>query len=320
MGNRVKKQSAQFLSRRSFNKKVTLGVSTMLLSNSLRAQSKGRIRLGAPVYGTFSDPVEWADAHRAKGYGAAYCPVKYDDPKELKLEYVKAAKEKNLVISEVGAWSNPISINEEERKKALQKNIEALALAEEIGAHCCVNISGSRGELWDGPHKDNLTSETFDLVVETVRKIIDTVKPERTFYTLETMPYTIPDSPDSYLDFINAIDRKQFACHLDVVNMINCPRRYYNNGNFIRDCFKKLGPYIKNCHAKDILLEDKLTVHLNEIRPGLGGLDYAVYLSELAKLPDSIGLMIEHLSTAEDYDLAADYIRSVGKKQGLEFI
>jgi hypothetical protein len=31
-----------------------------------------------------------------------------------------------------------------------------LALADEIGSLCCVNISGSRGSQWDGPHPDNL--------------------------------------------------------------------------------------------------------------------------------------------------------------------
>ena len=77
--------------------------------------------------------------------------------------------------------------------------------------------------------------------------------------------------------------------------------------------FSKLGPHIKSCHAKDITLrEDNYIPQLDEVRAGLGNLDYAVFLQELAKL-DDVPLMMEHLETAEEYDLAARHIRSVGK-------
>ena len=56
-------------------------------------------------------------------------------------------------------------------------------------------------------------------------------------------------------------------------------------GLFLRECFALLGPQIVGVHAKDILLRPNLTVHLDEVRPGLGGLDYAVFLEEMAKLP-----------------------------------
>ncbi|MEA1996698.1 MAG: TIM barrel protein, partial [Gemmatimonadota bacterium] len=154
---------------------------------------------------------------------------------------------------------------------------------------------------------------TFDLIVETTRKIIDEVKPGRSFFTLETMPWQYPDSPDSYLRLIEAIDRKAFAAHLDPVNLVCSPQRYYKNADLIRECFRKLGPYIQSCHAKDTLLYEQFVTHIDEVRPGLGKLDYTVYLSELSKLP-GIPLMIEHLETAEEYKEAADYIRSVAAR------
>jgi sugar phosphate isomerase/epimerase len=82
--------------------------------------------------------------------------------------------------------------------------------------------------------------------------------------------------------------------------------------------FKKLGPHIKSCHAKDIFLQAKATTHLDEVRPGLGNLDYAVLLKELSRFPDT-PLMIEHLKGAEEYAKAAEHIRSVAKKVGLSF-
>jgi sugar phosphate isomerase/epimerase len=155
------------------------------------------------------------------------------------------------------------------------------------------------------------------MVVETTRKIIDAVKPTHTWYTLEAMPWAFPYSADSYLRLIKAIDRKGFAVHLDPVNMVVSPEIFFNNGSMIQECFKKLGPYIKSCHAKDIILrEDIYTPHLDEVRAGLGKLDYSVFLKELSRLSD-VPLMIEHLNTAEEYKAAADYIREVGKNNGI---
>ncbi|MBW7457754.1 sugar phosphate isomerase/epimerase, partial [Paenibacillus sepulcri] len=223
--------------------------------------------------------------------------------------YLKAAREHDILISEVGAWSNPISRNEETRRSAVAYCIKRLELAERIGAQCCVNIAGSRGEQWDGPDPDNFSDETFDLIVETTREIIDAVKPERTVFALEMMPWVFPDSADTYLALIKAIDRKGFGVHFDPVNIVSSPRTYYRNGEMIRDFFARLGPYIRNCHAKDILLHGKLTVHLDEVIPGRGMLDYRIFLSELNKLHPDTTLIIEHLSTNEDYQQAADYIR-----------
>ena len=311
------------ISRRNFTKLSMTGAASLLLLNQQGADAKTLpvsdcIRLGGPVFGDFKDPKDWIMAVKAEGYSAAYCPVSAGTDEQTVKAFKKAAKEANIVISEVGAWSNPISRNEKERKDAINKCKESLALADLIGAGCCVNISGSKSEKWDGPHPDNISKETFDQIVQTTRNIIDAVKPVRTFFTLETMPWALPDSPDSYLELIKAIDRKQFAVHLDPVNMINSPRRYYNTGSFIKECFDKLGPYIKNCHAKDILLSTNLTVHLDEVLLGTGGLDYKVFLYELSKLKN-VPLMLEHLKTKEEYTQAAKNLRSVAKSIGINF-
>ena len=276
------------------------------------------IRLGGPVQGKFSDPSDWVKAVKSLGYSAGYCPVQPGDPRELIRSYREEAKKSNILIAEVGAWSNMLDPNESARKEAVRKNIEALRLADEIGAACCVNISGARGEIWDGPYEGNYSEETFDLIVETVRNIIDQVKPSGSFYTLEPMPYMLPDSPDSYLELIKAVNRRQFGVHLDPVNMISSPQKYFKNGSFLKECFAKLGPHIKSIHAKDIIILPKLTFHLDECRPGLGILDYTVFLQEASKLKN-IPFMLEHLSNQEDYKLAADYVRSAGKKAGISF-
>jgi sugar phosphate isomerase/epimerase len=275
------------------------------------------MRLGGPV-SRGDDPIAWAKRHGELGYRAAYWPLDASAGEDLERAYLRAAADADIVIAEVGAWSNPISRNSTEARAAIEKCCTQLALADRVGARCCVNISGSRGPRWDGPSMDNLTQDTFDLVVETTRAIIDAVRPTRTCYTLEPMPWAFPDSPETYLELVEAIDREQFGVHLDPVNMINSPRRYYGNAEFLRECFRLLGPHIQSVHAKDIVLRDTLTVHLDEVRPGLGALDYAVFLREMTHLDPDTPFMLEHLSAEEEYLLAADYVRAVARSAGVE--
>lgn len=275
------------------------------------------MRLGGPVFGDCSDPDRWVAATRAVGYRAAYCPVDASASDGTVREYARAAASADIVIAEVGAWSNPISTDEKVRAAAIEHCRRQLDLADRIGARCCVNIAGSRGSKWDGPCAEDLAPETFDLIVETVRAIIDAVKPSRTFYTLETMPWMPPDSTDSYLELVAAIDRPAFAVHFDPVNLISSPQCYFDNAALMRDFVKRLGPRIRSVHVKDIALGQNLTVHLDEVRPGAGGLDHAALLLALNTLEADLPIMLEHLPTEEDYRLAADHIRGVAAACGV---
>lgn len=275
------------------------------------------MRLGGPVLEPLESPETWIDGLRKRGYSATYFPLDYTAAEADIEAYRRAAEEAGIVIAEVGAWSNPLSPDDATRKQAVERCTRQLALADQVGARCCVNIAGSRGEQWDGPHPDNLTPETMDLIVACVREIIDAVRPTRTAYSLETMPWMYPDSADSYVALIEAIDRPAFAVHLDPVNLVCSPQRYYGNAALIRECFEKLGPRIRSCHAKDIILHPNLTTHLDEIRPGLGGLDYATFLREAEKLGPDTPVLLEHLPDEAEYAAAAAHVRGVAKTIGV---
>lgn len=308
------------MNRREFTKNMGVVMTALNLPIWKKTVSaKPFVRLGAPLLERFDGPDEWIALLKKDRYRAAYCPLKKDAPADQIKAYQTAAKRADIVIAEVGAWSNPISPDADMARTAIKKCIDSLALSEAIGANCCVNISGSKNPAqWAGPHKDNFSTATFDQIVEVTRRIIDEVKPTQTYFALELMPWSYPDSPDSYLRLIKAIDRKRFAVHLDPMNIIDSPRSFFSNSALIKDCFAKLGPYIRSCHGKDIILkEDVYTPQLVECRPGLGQLDYTMFLTELSKLKN-IPLMLEHLSTTEAYQQAATYIRSVGDKVGID--
>lgn len=274
------------------------------------------IRLGAPVYGDCSSPDKWAATVRNEGWSAAYCPLQNGDDQSLVRAYADAAERAGIVIAEVGVWNNPIDRDETRRRAAIEACKAKLYLAESIGAACCVNIAGSLNpSVWHGPHKDNLSAGTLEIIVAVTREIVDTIKPKRTFYTLEAMPWIYPDSVDSYIEAVKAIDRPGVAVHLDPVNFITNPRTYFSNAAMLEDCFKRLGPLIKSCHAKDICLrQEPVSVMFDEVRPGLGALDYTTFLRNMASLNRDIPLMIEHLPGLIEYRKAGEYIRETAQK------
>lgn len=79
------------------------------------------------------------------------------------------------------------------------------------------------------------------------------------------------------------------------------------------------GDRIVSVQAKDVWLEEpSISVILREVRPGSGHLDYAAYLHALDGLRHEVPLMMEHLPSEQEYDLAADHIRAVAQREGIE--
>lgn len=274
--------------------------------------------VGAPLFLKTDDPRELAREARRLGYAAAYCPPAspHDAARLRAIEAGFAAE--NVVLAEAGVWVNLMDADPARRKENLQKVTDGLAVAEAVGARCAVTICGSFNEkVWYGPHPKNLSPEFFDAAVENARKIIDAVKPRRAKFTYEMMGWSLPDSPDAYLKMIRAVDRAAFAVHLDICNLVNCPERFYNNAALIDECFRKLGRWIASCHAKDLDWKPEMNIHFVEVIPGRGQMDYRAWLRGLASLPHPVPLMLEHLSTAEEYAEGAAFIRRTASELGL---
>jgi sugar phosphate isomerase/epimerase len=278
------------------------------------------MRIGGGIVKPYTNPDEWISLVKDLGYSTVLVPVEYNASKEEKREYLNYIKKYNLVLGEVGIWRNPLSPNEMERKATMEYSKKQLALAEEMGANCCINVAGARGDIWDGAYKDNYSDEVYGLIIDYTREIIDSVKPVRTFYAIEPMPWAVPDSPDAYLKLIKDIDRPAFAVHLDFANMINNPKRYVYSTEFITECFQKLGPYIKSIHIKDVFMNDKLPCCIEEAMPGKGSIDFANVLRLCEGLGKDTTAFVEHLETYEEYKEAVSYVRKLAEGENITIV
>ena len=283
--------------------------------------AKGKaVRLGGPIFNAPAEPEALALAHRKLGYRAAYCPgVDLNDSQKIR-EYETAFAKHDVVLAEVGRWVNLMDADPQKRAANIKTVTEGLALADAIGARCCVDIAGSFNEKsWFGPHPDNFSKRFFDAAVENARKIIDAVAPKRAKFCYEMMGWAFPHGAAAYWKLIRAVDRKGFGVHLDPCNAINSPERYYDNTALLNECFDKLGPWIESCHAKDLTWDVEMNIHFREVTCGTGCLDFATYLKRLASLAKDAPLMIEHMPNAEEYDKSRRYLFEVGKKISVRF-
>ena len=257
-----------------------------------------------------SSPKEWAETHKALGLKSVVFPVDCNAGEKLIDAYKEEAEKHGLLIAEVGIWRNTLAADMAEREKWIDYAIRQLKMADKIGAACCVNVVGTPyGPRWDGGYRQNFSQELWQLAVKMIQRIIDEAKPVRTKFSIESMPWMIPSSPDEYVRLIKDVNRKEFGAHLDVVNMITSPERYFFNDKFLEECFSKLKGKICSCHLKDIRLKEEYTFQLEECACGQGTLDLELFAklatAENAQMP----MIIEHLSTDEEYLESLKYVQ-----------
>ena len=278
------------------------------------------MRLGGTVSGNFSGPEEWERLLVKSRFRAVTAPFNCDTPESETDAYRAACERHDVLIAEVGVWNNVFDPDPARAAAAVEYAVKQLKLADRTGVRCCVNIAGTAGTAgWDAADRSNFTDETYERIIRSVREIIDRAEPKYAFYTLEPMPWMIPDSPDVYLQLIRDVDRLQFGAHMDFVKMINCPRRYLAPEKFISECFTKLGPMIRSTHLKDSRMDpNRLTAMLEECSPGEGSLDFAKVLKILdEQLPAEAPVLLEHMTTFEEYERAYNYVAAVAAENGI---
>lgn len=266
-----------------------------------------RLGISTSLYGL--TPQQWADKMVDLGCRSVVFPVDHTADKALIDEYVAEAKSHDLLIAEVGVWRNAISEDKSEAAKNMEYSINQLKLADYVGARCCVNVAGAiGGPRWDGGYRENFSKYAFDKTVAMIQEVIDAAKPVNTYFSIESMPWMIPTSPQEYMKLIEAVNRDRFCAHLDVINMINCPERYFFSDEFLEECFDVLGDTIKSCHLKDIKLLDDYTFQLRECACGEGTFNFKKYMELATKLDPDMPMIIEHLKNDEAYEESVSFV------------
>ncbi len=269
------------------------------------------MRLGTSSALTHGSPEEWAEKQRSLGCAAVVFPVQSDEPEKKIIAYKEAAEKAGLMIAEVGIWRNAMAADSEKRRENRDYCVEQLRLADFLHARCAVNVAGAFGEIWDGGYRENYSEEAWKETIAMVREIIDRAEVKNTYFTLEPMPWMIPTGPEEYLKLIDAVERDRFAVHMDIINMISSAERYFHPEEFVDECAELLGKRIRSCHIKDVHLDRRYTLRLEECGPGDGEFPLRYYAERMHGIDPEMPLILEHLSTDEEYLKYTAYLKEV---------
>ena len=117
-------------------------------------------------------------------------------------------------------------------------------------------------------------------------------------------------------NFLDDVADPRCKVNLDPTNMVHL-NNHFHTTELLNQCFDLLGEDIMGCHAKDsYILPHTQTVHVQEVCPGGGRLDYETYIARLSRMKWPRSLLPEHFP-AEQNPEAYAYMRKIAAKLGV---
>jgi len=259
---------------------------------------------------------------RDNGYaGCVTRPDRWNKATDSELRELNAAlKEFDVVVFEVGGYTNMIHPDTSERQKNLKHLAMCIETADKVGCPMVGTISGSLDPVnFFNVHPDNWTEATWKLLVDAMKQVLRDTSGMKAAIGMEAQVTTNIDGPEAHKRLIDDVGDPRCAVNLDPVNMMSLAT-YYHTTELLTDCFDLLGESILGCHAKDTYIwPDKQTVHVQEVAAGRGVMDYETYLVRLSRMKWPRTILPEHVP-ADQLIEAAEYIRTVAKKVGVKVL
>ena len=248
----------------------------------------------------------------------------WHDVSDSQIRELRAALDQHdIVIFETGGYRNLLHTDENQRQEYCRRIAYCLEAAEKIGCPMVGTISGSRNpegnEFVDNyaVHPDNWTLETWNLLMKSLRQILDDTSGLKAVIGMEAQVTTNIDGPLAHKRLIEDMGSDRIKVNLDPTNMVHLYNHFHTT-ELINECFDLLGEDIFGCHAKDsYVLPHSQTVHVQEVCPGRGNLDYETYLVRLSHMKWPRSLLVEHIP-ADQHAEAYAYIRKVAGKVGVK--
>ncbi len=286
---------------------------------------KTPIRLATGLARTGNEDFEvMAKRVRDGGYTAVVTsPDPWHGMPESEMAQVRAALKKyDVVVYEVGGYRNMLHTVEAERQKNLKHLARCIEAADKIGCPMVGTISGSRDPQNlradnFAPHPDNWTEATWKLLISGVRQVLKDTAGCKAVLGMEAQVTTNQDNPKAHRRLLDDVGDPRLKVNLDPTNMVHF-YNYYHTTDLVNECFDLLGEDIMGCHAKDTyIIPDQQTVHVQEVCPGRGVMDYETYLVRMSKMKWPRALLPEHIP-GDQYIEAKNYIEKVAAKVGVK--
>lgn len=261
---------------------------------------------------------------RDAGFSGIFTRFRDNDPlttPRADAEALKAllADEGLRLYQATGYWQNMITSDETARAEAVRVVQAALRLAGWMGARGIDTGPGSMNPAgpWF-PHPDNWTAKAEAQLIRTLKDCAKAAEDAGVFLSLESHSLVTPRTPEIALRILDAVDSPWVRCDYDSANWITLDT-IYDTGAALNAHFDLLGKHICSAHAKDIWVENRLAIHLQDGCPGKGLMDFATLFNRLEALDPDYPLIAEGNSSEELPEVGALFHR-IAKEQGIRVL
>ena len=246
-------------------------------------------------------------------------------------------RDHNLPICCISGYTNIIHPDPEEREKRVGYLKEIIRHAQYLGTPYVISETGTFNTESDWVHHPkNKTEEGFEVCREVIADLSQHAYDHGAVFLLETYVNNVVGSVEETVKMFAHVDHPGLGLLMD-------PTNYFESHNIdemdgiLEQVFDTLSDKIRIGHAKDVKRsgDDKSEKHVDigddeameshtfrgvgEIElpaPGLGELNYDLYLKRLAEKHPNIPMIIEHLEE-DDVPRAKAFIDGKLRAQGL---
>jgi sugar phosphate isomerase/epimerase len=145
------------------------------------------------------------------------------------------------------------------------------------------------------PHPQNHRPETRARLVESLRQLIPHAETAGIPLALEGHVVSPVDTPEAARWVLDEAGSSLLGFNADPVNFVRTIDQAYDNTALIHELFDLLGEAMLTAHAKDVTVEERLVIHVEECVPGAGYLDQPAFLRRFQQCRPEGVVLIEHL-------------------------
>lgn len=198
-----------------------------------------------------------------------------------------------------GYWQNMVTPDENRRKEAVRTVQAALRLAGWMGARGIDTGPGSMNPAgpWF-PHPDNWTLSAQRQLVKTLNECKAAAEDAGVYLSLESHQLVTLKTPEIAREVLDEVNSPWVRCDYDSANWITL-ETVFDTASALNHHFDLLGKHIVSCHAKDIWIENKLALHLQDGCPGKGLMDFKTLFRRMEALNPDYPVIAEGNRTDE---------------------
>lgn len=255
---------------------------------------------------------------RAMGYSGIFTRFKKNDPSSAqrsKAERVRSLlADENLRLFQVTGYSqNLVSPDQAVRRDSVRTLQAALKLAGWLGARGIDTGPGSMSSHgpWF-PDKENWTTRSQQNLVRSLRECAAAAEENGVYLSMEGHQLVTLESAEVTACILDEVNSPWVTSDYDSANWIT-RETVYDTGAAVKHHFKVLRKHIISCHAKDIWIENRHALHLQDGCPGKGVMDFATLFREIEKLSPDYPVIVEG-AASEEMPLVSDLFHRIARE------